>query len=322
MAEWLRSGLQSRLHRFDSGRRLTCKSAHSGVCQSSGCTPSVPRESLVGVLTALSDGILLAVKNDGERNAEGRDPQPEIDQSGADRDRIAEGRDRRAESHDLESDARDERATARDERAEAREEAAAQVDAGPAADRKGALRDRQGSASDRTQSADDRKASGADRVASARERAAYALDDVTGAYRREPGVVVLERETGKAKRTMQPFTLTFVDVDGLKQTNDSLGHAAGDQLLRNVADSIRAHLRSDDLMIRFGGDEFLCALPDVPMPEAIEQFRLVKKDLSANHQASITVGHAELDRDDALEDLIARADERMYRERQERGAGA
>lgn len=220
------------------------------------------------------------MKNDDGRTAEGRDPQPETDEIGADRDRIAEGRDQRAEAHDHESDARDRRATARDERAEAREAATAQVDAGPAADRAGALRDRQGSASDRTQSADDRKASRSDRVASARERAAYALDDVTGAYRREPGLVVLERETAKAKRTVQPFTLTFVDVDGLKETNDSLGHAAGDQLLRNVADSIRAHLRSDDLVIRFGGDEFLCVMPDVAMPEAVERFNVVKADLS------------------------------------------
>lgn len=301
-------------------------SASEGVRHHGARTPARPD----GVTTALQPrynrvarmGILPAVKNDAGRDAEGHDPQPEIDQISADRDRIAEGRDKRAEAHDLESEARDERAAARDERAEAREEAAAEVDAGPAADRAGALRDRQGSASDRTQSADDRQAAGADRVLSASGRAVYSIDDVTGAYRREPGLVALERETAKAKRTRQSLTLAFVDVDGLKEANDSLGHAAGDQLLRNVVDSIRAHLRSYDLIIRFGGDEFLCAL-DVAMPEAVERFKRAQAALSANHQASIAIGHAELEPDDSLEDLIARADESMYKERQKRGsAGA
>lgn len=54
--------------------------------------------------------------------------------------------------------------------------------------------------------------------------------------------------------------LAFIDVDNLKAKNDSLGHPAGDKLLRDTADSIRAHLRSYDLLIRFGGDEFLCGL--------------------------------------------------------------
>ena len=71
------------------------------------------------------------------------------------------------------------------------------------------------------------------------------------------------------------------------------------------------------MIIRLGGDEFLCALPDVTMAEAAERFSLVNSDLEATHQASVTVGFTELEADDALEDLIARADEAMYRERQQ-----
>jgi diguanylate cyclase (GGDEF)-like protein len=251
------------------------------------------------------------------RSAGDYDDPSETDQAGQDRDRTAEDRDQRAEAHDRASEARDERADARDERAEARERAADGVDTGAAADRAGAWRDRRGGASDRNQAADDRAAASTDRFRSARERAASSIDELTRTHRREAGIVELERELARAKRTKRSFALAFLDVDDLKGTNDSLGHVAGDQLLRETADSLRAHLRSYDLIIRFGGDEFLCALLDVTLAEAAKRFSLVNADLAATQKASVTVGLAELEADDALEDLITRADEAMYRERQQ-----
>jgi diguanylate cyclase (GGDEF)-like protein len=258
---------------------------------------------------------------DYARNAGGHD-HPAVTDQISDRDRTAEDRDRRAEAHDEASEARDARAEARDERAEVRERAADEVEAGAAGDRAGALRDRRGGASDRAQAADDREAASADRVESARQRMASSIDELTRAHRREAGIVELKREIARARRTKQPLALAFVDVDDLKETNDSFGHAAGDQRLRWTADTIRAHLRSYDLIIRFGGDEFLCALPGVDEREAARRFSLVNPDLAEAHQASVTVGLTELMADDAVEDLIARADEAMYRERrQQRFAG-
>jgi len=235
---------------------------------------------------------------------------------GEDRDRTAEDRDQRAEQHDQASEARDVRAAARDQRAEAREQAANTFDEGAAADRAGALRDRKGGASDRVQAADDRLAASGDRLLSARDRSNFSVDDLTGAYRRDPGLVALAREIEKAQRTRQPFVLAFVDVDSLKATNDSHGHAAGDQRLRETAEAIRGRLRSYDLIIRFGGDEFVCALPDLTMVEAAERFALIEADLMAANQR-ITVGMAEVESDDALEDLIARADAVMYSKRKQ-----
>ena len=181
----------------------------------------------------------------------------EADDVPTDRDRTAEGRDQRAEAHDQESEVRDERSAARDERAETRERAAGGVEAGAVADRAGALRDRRGAASDRTQAADDRAAASADRALAAQDRAAASIDVLTGAHRRDAGMLELERELARAKREGESTALAFVDVDDLKRTNDSLGHAAGDQLIRETAYSIRAHLRSYDLIIRYGGDEFV-----------------------------------------------------------------
>ena len=64
-------------------------------------------------------------------------------------------------------------------------------------------------------------------------------------------MLLLEHDVLRAKRTNQPFTLAFVDVDGLKRVNDSLGHAAGDHLVRAIAKAIRARLRLYDVIVRY-----------------------------------------------------------------------
>lgn len=127
----------------------------------------------------------------------------------------------------------------------------------------------------------------------------------------------LEREASRAKRTKRPFVIAFIDVDGLKAKNDSMGHAAGDELLLNVVDAMRARLRSYDLIVRFGGDEFVCALMDLDLGEAANRFTVVDADLGLRG-ASITVGLAQLGEEDSLSDLIARADEELYEKRSRR----
>jgi diguanylate cyclase (GGDEF)-like protein len=150
---------------------------------------------------------------------------------------------------------------------------------------------------------------------SARERRLSSVDELTGAYRRDPGIMELEREMARAKRTDRLLVLAFVDVDGLKGTNDALGHAAGDQLLRAAVARIFTRLRSYDLIVRFGGDEFVCLLLDVNMPAAVERFEGIKEDLYLNQEGSITVGLAEMRSEDSLEGLVAQADRALYHER-------
>jgi diguanylate cyclase (GGDEF)-like protein len=126
----------------------------------------------------------------------------------------------------------------------------------------------------------------------------------------------LERDLARARRTGQPFAVAFVDVDGLKATNDTEGHAAGDKLLRRVVDTIRASLRSYDLVVRFGGDEFVCGLVDLSAQDAASRFVRVNADLATHAGASVTVGLAQLEDGEPLSDLIMRADEQLYRERE------
>ena len=240
-------------------------------------------------------------------------------QIGEDRDRIAADRDERAVAHDEASDARDERADARDARADTRDKRSDERDAGAAADRAGALRDRRGGASDREQAADDREAAASDRELSAQERVVSSIDALTGAYRRDAGMLELRREIERAKRTRRPLVFAFIDVDGLKSRNDSAGHLAGDKLLHQIVETIQTHLRTYDLIVRFGGDEFLCAFVDVSMSEAVKRFETVNADLAAAAGASVTVGLAEMRSDDSLEDLIGRADEALYEQRRRSG---
>lgn len=247
-----------------------------------------------------------------EDSLEKEDPQS--GQTGDGRDRSAQERDRRAEAHDQESVTRDKRSDARDQRAEARDKAVGEIDTAAASDRAAAHEDRQEAATDRGQSADDRDAAAEDRSMSARERRLSSIDELTGAYRRDAGMLELDREMIRAKRTERLVTLAFVDVVGLKATNDSLGHAAGDQLLRGTVESMLTRLRPYDLIVRLGGDEFVCLLLDLDLPGAVKRFEAIKEDLGANQKGSITVGLAEMRSEDSLQELLARADDALYRD--------
>ena len=235
-----------------------------------------------------------------------------------DRDRTADERDRTSDAHDDTAEARDARSEARDGRAEARDRAQRRPDITAASDRAGAKRDRQSSAGDRRGSEHDREAASADRVHSAWERAAMVLDGLTGVHSRDPGLRELDREVTKAHRTRTSFVLAFVDVDGLKAVNDAKGHAAGDQLLRDVVDSIRGVIREYDLIVRYGGDEFVCGLLDIDLAGARRRFDNANGSLGVTHGSHFTVGLAELAPGESLDDLIARSDALMYAAREGR----
>ncbi len=191
------------------------------------------------------------------------------------------------------------------------------IDLESRSDRAASKRDRQAAATDRTHALHDRVAAGSDRILSSRERSEFLIDDLTGAHRRSAGLLELERETNRAQRTETPYSLAFIDVDGLKNTNDSLGHEGGDKLLVKVVQTLRSRVRPYDLVVRYGGDEFLCGLLDMDLPEAERRVALVNSDLEAGRTGHITAGLARLEDSDSLADLIRRADEDLYRRRRE-----
>lgn len=240
----------------------------------------------------------------------------------SDRDRAADERDRISDAHDQVALARDARAEARDFRADARERAQKISNSDAAQDRAGAKQDRQDSAGNRRHSGDDREAASADRVHSARERAELLLDGLTGVHRRDPGLLELEREVNKAHRTGTTFVLAFIDIDGLKGLNDTQGHAAGDELLRQVVATVRGVIREYDLIVRYGGDEFLCGLLDLDLTEARRRFEIANASLAVTREAQVSVGLAQLAAQETLEQLIDRADAIMYAGREDRRSTA
>jgi len=133
----------------------------------------------------------------------------------------------------------------------------------------------------------------------------------------------LRRELSRGERQNKPVALVLADIDHFKQINDSLGHAAGDLVLKEVASRLQSDLRAYDLAGRYGGEEFLLVLPGctsaVAGRRADEIRGLIAKDAVittfAQVPVTLSMGVAGTDvlGNGRLEDLLQRADEALYR---------
>ena len=153
------------------------------------------------------------------------------------------------------------------------------------------------------------------------------VDELTGLANRRGFFALGEHELLVAARTRAAIALLFVDVDGLKRVNDQLGHAVGDQLLKEAADVIRETIRTSDLAGRLGGDEFCVLLmgdPELDPHRAVARMRAT----AANHNErpgrafpfSLSIGLSSIapGRSVTLEELIDAADEAMYEDKRGR----
>jgi diguanylate cyclase (GGDEF)-like protein len=137
-----------------------------------------------------------------------------------------------------------------------------------------------------------------------------ATDDLTGALRRSAGLAALQREIDRSRRVGgKGIVVAFLDVDDLKRVNDTEGHAAGDRVLVDVVAAIRKRVRSYDLVVRYGGDEFVCALVDESMADAERTLADVQRQYTARTRGhTVSIGVAEVTADDTAESAVARAD--------------
>ncbi|MDP9187656.1 MAG: GGDEF domain-containing protein [Actinomycetota bacterium] len=224
------------------------------------------------------------------------------DETARERDRTAEERDRTAE--ELNRDA----ARLAQELGQTETRTAEALEAAAIARARGAT-GRAHSATDRGESASDREAAAEDRKQHQRELEHAELDELTGAYRRGLGEVALGNELERAQRSGGSLVLAYIDVDGLKEVNDRRGHAAGDALLCDVVAALRSKLRPYDPVVRWGGDEFVCAIPETELDDArrrIDEARAVLGN--SQPDSSISVGLAALREGETLKTLINRAD--------------
>lgn len=109
-----------------------------------------------------------------------------------------------------------------------------------------------------------------------RLRQLSATDPLTGLMNRRAFEERLVEETARARRYGRPLSMAMIDIDYFKQFNDTYGHAAGDECLRNVAATLRNRLRTGDVVARYGGEEFVILLPETQAHTAVaiaEQLR-------------------------------------------------
>lgn len=146
------------------------------------------------------------------------------------------------------------------------------------------------------------------------------LDPCLGIPNRLYWEILGKRELEIGRRLESPLSLLFVDVDGLKKVNDTYGHRAGDNYLRKVVDILKSFTRSSDLVIRWGGDEFVVLLHTDERGAGIVRNRIYR--IMENSQIeigaerikpSVSIGIAEIR--DSFPEALALADRRMYEEK-------
>jgi diguanylate cyclase (GGDEF)-like protein len=147
-------------------------------------------------------------------------------------------------------------------------------------------------------------------------------DSMTGCYSRNSGEELLELQFILSTRNATPLSLVFMDLDHFKQINDRFGHDAGDNVLVSTSAAIRSELRTGDILIRWGGEEFVLILPNNTGLQACQALeRLRKSGLGLRPDgtpvtASIGVAERITDNVQTWQDLVEKADTRMYQAKQ------
>lgn len=147
----------------------------------------------------------------------------------------------------------------------------------------------------------------------AMELAAFS-DPLTGVANRRMLMAMADYEIARHRRAREPFTLVMLDLDGFKLVNDRHGHAAGDQMLRELASRLTRALRSQDTIARLGGDEFCVIAPQTDEPRALVEkiVSAVTGAADAHRDLAASVGLAVFPRDAAtIDELLGVADERL-----------
>lgn len=149
-------------------------------------------------------------------------------------------------------------------------------------------------------------------------------DGLTGLVNHKAFYEVLERELWRSKRYGEQISLIMVDVDNLKQVNDTFGHRAGDRVIMEVSRRIRESIRQIDTAARYGGDEFAVILPNTSLTDASVVAERMVANVSASPivwrkdeiPISISVGLGQYGPDDSPDDIASKSDKALYAAKQ------
>jgi len=143
-------------------------------------------------------------------------------------------------------------------------------------------------------------------------------DPLTGAYTRQSGGEALDLMFRLALMGGKPLSIVFLDLDRFKTINDDYGHEAGDHALQTLAEGVRRGLRRSDILIRWGGEEFVAVLPDTPTSNIMVLLQRLRAEGFGHRPdgtpitASIGVAESLTDKVNSWPALVALADQRMY----------
>jgi diguanylate cyclase len=146
------------------------------------------------------------------------------------------------------------------------------------------------------------------------------LDELTGSFNRRCIMRMLDEEIARSARSGSSCSIALIDLDHFKRVNDSYGHPTGDEVLRTFAITMFANIRSVDRFGRYGGEEFLLVLPDMPNEgagRAMDRLRAIVADLdwsafSPGMKVTLSAGVATLKPNETTDSFLARADTALY----------
>ena len=150
-------------------------------------------------------------------------------------------------------------------------------------------------------------------------------DPLTGLGNRMALDAALATEVARAQRFGQPFAMLIADIDHFKRINDTLGHSAGDQVIRGVAAQLRDCLRPYDQAFRFGGEEFVVILSQTTLAKGMQIAERIRKrtahrcslDAATTGKITVSIGAGEIRDTETVDGLFDRADRALYRAKSE-----
>jgi diguanylate cyclase (GGDEF)-like protein len=142
-------------------------------------------------------------------------------------------------------------------------------------------------------------------------------DELTGAYNRRAFNEYLGANIGRAKRYKALLSICLLDIDNFKNINDSYGHDVGDLALKALVRIVKESIRQEDIVARWGGEEFTILLPETGKDAALQLAERLRKNIAVNDfpkvgRITVSIGLAELQVDDTSDTLVKRADLALY----------